>query len=73
MKKFYKSMYVDYDPYYGKYCVFAYDSNGDITILSQHTNQSSADDYADNFAINNNMFYDHNKHCYYNKKYKIHY
>lgn len=71
--KFYKSICVRHDEYYGKYCVFAYTSDGNIEILYQSYSHDKADDYADNFSINNNMYYDRSADCYYNKKYRVHY
>lgn len=47
------------------YKVFAYNSNGKISILFENKSEDKADDFADNYAIENDMYYSREENVYY--------
>lgn len=49
------------------YKVFAYNSNGNISILFENKSENKADDFADNYAIENDMYYSREENAYYKK------
>ena len=60
-----KSIAVDKEN--GVYKVFACDENLNMSVLFENNSENKADDFADNYAIENNMYYSREEKVYYRK------
>ena len=60
-----KSIIVDKEN--GVYKVFACDENLNISVLFENKSENKADDFVDNYAIENNMYYSREEKAYYRR------